>query len=176
MSRALALEKTSCEYSAKVKAGTGTTNTMHSLAWNVDEMGRLIESGRKARVEIQALIDILQEDEDLVRANTPRLISELKDILSVVIKGIYRYRRTAATHVLVVMISTETRSKKPYALPVQCVPYASFKDSELRTLLNVVIKAMVELGMKVAGTYVIIISLLCPFHYTFCALRGVYKW
>ena len=89
LSRALALEKISCEHSAKVKAGTGTTNTMHSLAWNVNEMGRLIEAGRKARVEIQVLSDILQEDEDSLRANTPRLISELKDILSGVIKGIY---------------------------------------------------------------------------------------
>lgn len=146
-----ALKNTSDEYSAKVKAGTSATSTMHSLAWSVDELGRLIESSRKARVEVQALLELLEEDEDLVRANTPRRISDLKDLLRLVVKGVFRYRRSAATHVLVVMISTETRSKKPYALPVQCIPYVSLKDGEAREILNTVIKEMVQKGMKVAG-------------------------
>ncbi len=147
----IALEKTSCDYSAKIKAGTSITSTIHALAWSVDELGRLIESGRKAHVELQILSELLREDEDMVRANVPRRISELKDVLRLIIKGVYRYRRTAATHVLVVMISTETRSKKPYALPVQCIPYASLRDNEVCVILNTVIKEMVKFGMKVAG-------------------------
>ena len=96
-------------------------------------------------------MDLLQDDEDQIRVNTSRRLTQLKCALREIVKGFYRYRRTAATHVLVVMISTETRNKKPYALPIQCIPYTSFKDSEVRELLNVVIREMTLLGMKVAG-------------------------
>jgi len=37
--------------------------------------------------------------------------------------GLSRQKRTAATHLFVVMISPEGRQRKPYALPIQCVPY-----------------------------------------------------
>ena len=32
------------------------------------------------------------------------------------------------------MISSETRNRKPYALPVQCLPIASLKDAAVRDL------------------------------------------
>lgn len=147
----VALENVSQEYSAKLDAGTSTTKILHSLAWSVDEIGRLIDLGRKVHVQVQILIEYLQQNKDFVRVNVPRQIADLKNDLVGIIKGVYRYRRTAATHVLVIMISTEARSKKPYALPVQCIPYTSLKDNELRGILNVVIKQMVDLGMKVAG-------------------------
>lgn len=54
-------------------------------------------------------------------------------------------------HVLVIIISIEACSKKPYALPIQCIPYTSLKDNELRGILNVIIKLMVEDGIKVTG-------------------------
>ena len=53
------------------------------------------------------------------------------------------------------MISPESRSSKPYALPVQCIPYASLKDREVRDILNDVIREMVKLGMKVAGILIV---------------------
>ena len=45
--------------------------------------------------------------------------ADWKNNLVGAIKGVYCYWRTAATHVMVIMISTETCNKKPYALPVQ---------------------------------------------------------
>lgn len=124
---------------------------MHALAWSVDELQRLIQSGSKATVELQVLSEIIEEDRDMIRANVARKMSEVKSILASIVKGVYQYRRVVATHVLVIMISTESRSLKPYALPVQCIPYASLRDSHVRDLLNTVIKEMVKLGMKVAG-------------------------
>ena len=47
----IGLVKFSSEYSAKIAKGTSTTNTLQQLAWNVDEIGRLIDSG--PHVEIQ---------------------------------------------------------------------------------------------------------------------------
>ena len=101
-------------------------------------------------------------------------LSQVKSLLQDIVKGFYRYRRTAATHVLVIMISTETRTKKPYALPIQCLPYRGLTDSEIRVLLNSVIKEMALLGMKVAGRH----TFPCIYNnmiiiYRF---RPVYQW
>ena len=128
--------------------------TLHQLAWNVDEIGRLIDIGRKARVEIQCLLDSLENgSENMANTGANHRLSQVKRLLQDIVKGFYRYRRTAATHVLVIMISTETRTKKPYALPIQCLPYRSLTDSEIWGLLNSVIKEMALLGMKVAGRH-----------------------
>lgn len=51
--------KYSNEYSAKIAKGTSTANSLHHLAWNVDEIGRLIELGHKARVELQVILDLM---------------------------------------------------------------------------------------------------------------------
>ena len=49
------------------------------------------------------------------------------------------------------MISDELRKKKPYAVPVQFVPYKSIGDSQLRDLEVKLEKAMKNAGMTVVG-------------------------
>lgn len=149
------LETKSRDYAAKVDSGTATTNTLHSLAWSIDELQRLIESSHKSCVELQVITEVVHEDVDLVRANIARKITKLKVVLTEIVRGVYWYRRTVATHVLAVLISPENRSRKPYALPIQCIPYSSLKDSQVRDILNVIVKEMTKLGMKVAGIYFI---------------------
>ena len=50
------------------------------------------------------------------------------------------------------MISCEERRSKPYALPVQCIPYKGLDDMKIHELANNVIQEMVKRNMKVAGT------------------------
>ncbi|SMN01541.1 hypothetical protein SPONN_2620 [uncultured Candidatus Thioglobus sp.] len=145
------LETKSSTYADKVDAGTATTRVLHSLAWSVDELQRLIESAHKSCVEVQVIIEVVEDDVDMIRANVARKISDLKDVLIEIVRGVFWYHRTIATHVLVIMISTESRNRKPYSLPVQCIPYASLKDDHIRSILNNVVKEMSRLGMKVAG-------------------------
>ena len=52
---------------------------------------------------------------------------------------------------MVLMISSEQSTSKPYALPVQCIAYKSLKDSEVRKIANKLVKEMSLRGMKVAG-------------------------
>ena len=47
-----------------------------------------------------------------------------------------KFKRNAATHVLVIMISPEERSSKPYALPVQYIACRSLKDADVQTIAN----------------------------------------
>lgn len=54
------------------------------------------------------------------------------------------------------MISAEDRRKKPYALPVQCIPYKGIGDTTVCELANKIICEMVKRKMNVAGRYCII--------------------
>ena len=66
-------------------------------------------------------------------------------------KAASKYRRQAATHAFVFMISAERRNQKPYALPVRCVPNKGLKASELHRLTNEIIEEMHKCGMNVVG-------------------------
>ncbi len=64
-----------------------------------------------------------------------------------------RQKRTAATHLFVVMISPEERQKKPYALPIQCIPYTGLTEKVARNIVNEVLKEMRDRGMQATGNY-----------------------
>ena len=122
---------------------------MYTLGWTVDELDRLVKEGRQLHAEISTLrssIRALQEAEEKI----VRRLTKLHPRLMEFIKQSTHQRRVAATHVLVIMISPE--AKKPYALPVQCIPYAGMPHQTLRTLLNTLVKEMVNRNMSVAGT------------------------
>ena len=70
-------------------------------------------------------------------------------------------RQPAATHVLVFLVSEERRNKKPYALPVQYIPYKSIKDQHVRDYVNKIKEAMVSAGMKPVGKYHFPRNLIC---------------
>ena len=126
--------------------------TLHSLAWNVDDLSRLAEEGRKLIVELRVVRNHAEGPEDkYLSSNVPRHMCVLRERLTLMLKGVYRFYRTAATHVLVIMISPEERTRKPYALPVQCIPYASLTDNQCRQLTDKVITEMHKRGMKVSG-------------------------
>ena len=71
--------------------------------------------------------------------------------MTAIIKGVTRHQRTPVTHVLVFMISNEERDKKPYALPIQYIPYKGLSNLKVRQLANKIIHEMDARNMKVAG-------------------------
>ena len=60
---------------------------------------------------------------------------------------------SSSLHIFVLMISSELRDIKPYALPVQYVPCRSITKQQLRQLVSKLVKEMTSRGMKVAGQY-----------------------
>lgn len=130
----------------------GNQQILHSLAWNVDDLSRLAEEGRKLIVELRVVKTRAEGPEvEYFSSNVPRHLCVLRDRLALMLKGMYRFYRTAATHVLVIMISPEERTRKPYALPVQCIPYTSLTDKQCRQLTDKVISEMHKRTMKVSG-------------------------
>ena len=101
-------------------------------------------------MENRCLPNLLENSSDS-QTHINHRVSQAKSSLLEIVKGFYWYRQTPASHILVIVISTETRTKKPYTLPIQCIPYRSLTDGEIREVLNNVIREMSRLGMEVAG-------------------------
>ena len=110
-------------YEEKLQSSTSVAEkTMFSLAWKVQELEQLIGSFQQLTVETSCLIDKLQSTGyNPVQDNFQRQLNSTKERLTDAVKHLSKHQRTAATHVLVFMISPESRLRQPYALPVQCV-------------------------------------------------------
>ena len=147
-----ALVKANNEYATKQQEGKYTEKLMMSLAWNIKDLSDLNECGRKVIQDCDIIKRRLDDcSYDRICNNFAKTISMLSDLVRTFVKRVAKYKRVAATHVLVLMISPEQRTSKPYALPVQCIAYKSLKDSEVRKIANKLVKEMSLRGMKVAG-------------------------
>ena len=87
--------------------------------------------------------------------NTPGQLKHMQADLKKLLKNLYKKKRVAASHILVIMVSSEQRHLKPYALPVQFIPYKSLRDQHIRDLVQKLKETMVQLGLVVAGQFVI---------------------
>ena len=88
------------------------------LAWKTKELEELNDIRRKLCGGITLLIVKIENDDSIWTVeNVPDQLRVIRQTLITFIKGLTRYQRTAATHILVFMISSETRRMKPYALP-----------------------------------------------------------
>ena len=129
----LVLKEANNEYTKKQAGGHTSDRIMLSLMWDVHQLEEINSVGKRLRVEVATLCDQLErraihQEHD----NIARKLSSLRDELTEFVKGLTRHQRVAATHCLVVMISTEERRRKPYALPIQCLPCRGLKDSQVR--------------------------------------------
>lgn len=145
--------KANADNEDKLKNPKMSDKSMFEAAWKVEELERVCIECRSLRTELTVVLDALRESESTFQQlNIPRRLTAIRQRLSAIVKALYRWKRTAASHVFVFMISSELRNKKPYALPVQCVPCVSLKESDIRQLTNKLIAEMVKRKMEVVGT------------------------
>ena len=138
----------------KLEAGTATEKVMFSLIWDIEELKRLNEKGTISRTDITIALDVLCMAKAAQREqNLQRKLGLIRTGMRDFLQGMYRYKRTPAAHMFVFMVSSSLRDRKPYAFPIQCLPYASLRESDMRRLVNNIVKEKVSLGMKVAGMY-----------------------
>ncbi|XP_065911420.1 uncharacterized protein [Dysidea avara] len=139
-------------YSEKLHSNKYNDKDLINLSWKLKELGDLNEMGRKLHSDIDVLsAKIGEHQHSWQQDNIPSQLKEIRTNLVAFIRGITRHQRTAATHILVFMISNEERRKKPYAIPVQCLPYKGLTDGRVRELSNKLIEEMTKRKMKVAG-------------------------
>jgi len=125
---------------------------MFGLSWDIEELKNIDVEYRTIYSDLAWCINFCNH-ESFRAKNIPEKLTNIRAALCGLIKQTSHFRRTPATHVFVLMVSSETRDKKPYALPVQCIPYSGLKESDLRTLVNNLCKEMKLLGLKPSGKW-----------------------
>lgn len=132
---------------------------MFAAGWKVEELKKLKEDCQTLIVSIGTTKDVIaRQDADFVETNVARTLSKLRESLRTFIRELSRQQRHMATHIFVLMISCEQRNIEPYAIPVQCLPYHSINQRQLRQLVCTLIKEMTSRGMKVAGKNIMLPS------------------
>ena len=144
------IQKANNAYEEKLSHEHVPEQTMFSLSWDVKELKSVNAECCTLFNEIEWCIDACNSGL-FQRLNVPRKLTAIKSKLSDVIRRTVHFQRSPATHVFVFMVSSESRSKKPYALPVQCIPFARLKEVKLRQLINDLCKEMTSLGLNVSG-------------------------
>lgn len=86
---------------------------------------------------------------DLQSFNLSRRLADVRKDLGIFITALSKHSRVAATHIMVFMITQ--RDSKPYAIPIQCVPYRGMTEARLRRFVDQIVHDMHFRGMKIAG-------------------------
>ena len=153
---------------------------MLSLIWNVEELKQLNQAGRHRCTDMLEALDLVHAQKVSQKEHKHSLPQKLTSIctcLCDVVKGLFHFKRTPATHMFVFMISSQLHNKKSYAIPLQCLPYASLTKSDVWNLVTCLVKEMVGLGMSVADeglNELFCITVPCIFSvYRFCMQWGV---
>ena len=98
------------------------------------------------------VIDDPTTDMVQANANVPHRLDNIRTSVSTFTRDLSRHQRSPASHIFVLMISSEQRKIKPYyALPVQCLPYHSINQQIMMQLVRNLMKEMKSRGMKVSG-------------------------
>lgn len=157
------LVKSNSQYEEKQAAGHSPEKTMLSLLWDLEELNHLNQEARALTTAISVALDVLAMPQTAQRKhNLPRQLGSIRTKVCEVIKGVYHFKRTPATHSFVMMISSALRDRKPYAIPIQCFPYAGLKESDMRRLVTSIVEVMTREGMQIAGNDVLyLISSTC---------------
>lgn len=145
------LKKADDNYQTKFNSQNTSQSMLMHLCWETVEYNTLLQEAQAFRVRLDGLMPYLNPTAsrvDDVIAALQNMSQELKDYH----RNLFvKKRQPAATHVLIVMVSEERRNKKPYALPVQYVPYHSIRDQYIRDLSKSLKLEMTKLGMKTVG-------------------------
>ena len=122
-------------------------------------MKRLVDTSQQLIATISVAIQVINDPmTDMVKDNVHRL-NNIRESLSTFIRDLSRHQvsrisHPSPTHVFV-MISSEQRNIKLYAVPVQCLPYHSINQQVMRQLVCNLMKEMKSRGMKVSGRLIV---------------------
>lgn len=134
---------------------TTTSENLKKAAWNVDDYHQLYQTGQNILQDLNTVLSDLEaaSSHDTVigvvpGTNVPLALTKLRALLQSYQKDLFK-KRKPATNILVFLISESTRTKKPYAIPRQCIPHAGLQDQEVRAIADGIKLEMTKIGMKV---------------------------
>lgn len=136
-------------YENALQAKRSAQNTLMELAWDTIGYEQLIKDCKCLTEELSSLISHPESTTSIAG------FQSLKKRLLQYLQGLYSKKRSAASHLMVFMISDELRNSKPYAVPVQFLSYKSITDGKVRELEKELENVMTSIGMTVVGLYYI---------------------
>lgn len=120
----------------------------------MEELQRLLEDHQQVTTNVNALVGLIEDGEQAhPDVSMPKLLVNIQEQLTAFVRPLYRHKRKAATNVYVLMISSELRRSKPYAVPIQLLPYKSINERTMRNIVSEILQVMVTKGMKVIGKF-----------------------
>ncbi|XP_021363619.1 uncharacterized protein LOC110456903 isoform X1 [Mizuhopecten yessoensis] len=134
-----AFKKATNDFRKKMNQKNANSETLKGLNWEVVECNTLLQ-------QCLEFMSKLKSDSDS-RAN----IKSISQEYPIYLKNLFKKKRTAVTHILVIAISDEQRNIKPYALPIQYLPYKSLRDQYVRDITEPIKNALTLAGINVVG-------------------------
>ena len=137
-------EESNVSYNQMLDQGTSAEKKVMECAWNALEFQELLKRWKVLKFELENAIE-------MHRAGAKFDLMALKLKLKQYLKDLMLKKRIAAKYLLVFMIADELRNRKPYAIPVQFLPYKSITDAKLIELASNLQDVMEKNGMTVVG-------------------------
>ena len=139
-------------FEKKFRQGNCPEETLKEANWEVIEFQTLLQQSQELKLKYEDILPNLAQDGIGGALNLMTLtIKNLGENTKKYLRNLFKKKRTAATHVMVTMLSDEKRSQKPYALPVQYIACRTLKYQLVRDLNGKLKTEMKSRDMTVAG-------------------------
>lgn len=143
-------QKSHKSYTEKQKQSNASEDSLFALAWACEGFKTLTVMNKELKSTVCSLHSkILCAS----AGNIPNDLALLRNRFLKYLQSLYSKKREAASHMMVFMIADEMRNLKPYALPVQFLPYHGISDGKIRGLIENLRTVMVNMGMTVVGKF-----------------------
>ncbi|XP_064622698.1 uncharacterized protein LOC135484921 isoform X2 [Lineus longissimus] len=140
-------------YRSKFNNKNTPEETLKSLHWEVVEYTTLLTQSQQFIGNVEKILEQYASNTMTIGAARDCLRKMNAADYKTYLKNLFKKKRQPpASHVLVFMLSDERRKKKPYAAPVQFIPYHSIRDQYIRDFSKAIKQEMVSSGLCVVGT------------------------
>lgn len=141
-------------FRSKFNNPSTTVETLKSLNWDIVKFQTLLEQATFFKEQISTFIADLNSSQSQapVAPNWRLWLKQSPGYLQF-LRNLFKKKRICATHILVFMVADEQRICKPYAIPIQYVPYKGIRDQEVRDLTKKIKIEMTKAHLKVVGMY-----------------------
>lgn len=140
------------EYARKFNSPTTSAEVLKTLCWERVEFNTLLQQSQSFKEQFELMKSLLNHPVSPRARDVKNQYTTLFPDMHKYLRNLFiKKRQPAATHVLLFLISDERRNKKPFAMPVQYVPYHSIKDQYLRDMTDKIKQEMVKMDLKPVG-------------------------
>lgn len=147
------LKQADSAFQKKFNSPNASQAMLKALCWERVEYNTLLQQSQAFCATIDGLLTHLQPGCARVQ-DVGSSLKDLQEDLQKYLRNLFvKKRQPAATHVLAILVSEERRNKKPYAIPVQFVPYCSIRDQYIRDITAKVKTEMVKMDLKPVGMF-----------------------